>query len=78
MAIEADSVLDCTGTYCPIPIARTAQAIKDIEVGQVLEVVATDTGIKADMPAWCHRTGHEFLGLEEEDGEYHAFVRRSK
>lgn len=74
--IRADSVLDCAGTYCPVPIARTAKAIKAIEVGQVLEVVATDEGIKLDMPAWCRTTGQECLGVFEQDGEYHAFVRR--
>jgi TusA-related sulfurtransferase len=30
------------------------------------------------MPAWCKRTGNEFLGLEEEDGEYHVYVRKLK
>jgi tRNA 2-thiouridine synthesizing protein A len=76
--INADETLDCAGTFCPIPIARTAQAIKRLEIGQVLEVVATDEGIKADMPAWCRATGNEFLGLEEVNGEYRAFVRRLK
>ena len=74
----ADSTLDCAGTFCPIPIARTAKAIKEVEVGQVLEVIATDDGIKADMPAWCRTTGHEFLGVFDVDGDYHAFVRRTK
>jgi len=38
-------------------------------VGQVLEVIADDKGIVTDMPAWCESTGHEFLGIEEKDGE---------
>ncbi|MHB1006768.1 MAG: sulfurtransferase TusA family protein [Chloroflexota bacterium] len=77
--IQADSTLDCAGTYCPIPIARTAKAIKDIKIGQVLEVIATDEGILKDMPAWCRTTGHECLGVVEEGaGEYHAYVRRTK
>lgn len=76
--IKADATLDCAGTYCPIPIARTAKAIKDIAVGQVLEVIATDEGIKSDMPAWCRTTGQEFLGVVEDDGEYRAYVRRRK
>lgn len=76
--IAADATVDCTGTYCPIPLARTAKAIKGIEVGQVLEVIATDEGIVSDMPAWCRTTGHECLGVEERDGEFHAYVRRLK
>jgi len=32
--------------------------------------------LRSDMPAWCAKTGHEFLGIEERDGEYHVFVRK--
>ena len=76
--IKADATVDCVGTYCPIPLAKTAQAIKPLAIGQVLEVIATDEGIVADMPAWCRTTGHEFLGIVEREGEYHAFVRKTK
>jgi TusA-related sulfurtransferase len=61
-----------------MPIIQTKARVDELEVGQVLEVIADDEGIKADMPAWCKRTGNEFLGLEEEDGEYHVYVRKLK
>jgi tRNA 2-thiouridine synthesizing protein A len=50
-------VLDCTGLACPLPVVKTAQAIKQIEVGQVLELLATDPGVEPDMKAWtqAHR-----------------------
>jgi TusA-related sulfurtransferase len=51
-----------------MPIVKTAQKIKELKTGQVLEVVADDIGIRADMPAWTEATGHEFLGLEETGG----------
>ena len=76
--LKPAATLDCTGTYCPIPLARTAKAIKDVAIGEVLEVVATDEGIVSDMPAWCRTMGHECLGVAERDGEFHAFVRRLK
>ena len=74
--MKADDTLDCLGLYCPLPIVQTAERIKQIEVGQVLEVVSDDRGIEKDMPAWCEATGHEFLGLEVSDGEYRVYVRR--
>jgi TusA-related sulfurtransferase len=43
----------------------------------VLEVVADDLGIKEDMPNWCKVTGNECLAIEEKDGHYHVFVRKS-
>ncbi len=75
--MESDAVLDCLGLYCPMPIVKTAQKIKELEPGQVLEVLSDDRGIVNDMPAWCSKTGHECLGVEESDGEFHAFVRRA-
>ncbi len=74
--MKADMTLDCVGLYCPVPISQTAKKIKEIEIGQVLEVVADDEGIKLDMPAWCKATKNEFLGVEEKDGSYYVYVRR--
>ena len=74
--MEADAVLDCMGLYCPMPIIETTDKIKELEVGQVLEVLADDKGIVTDMPAWCESTGHEFLGIEEKDGEYRVYVKK--
>ncbi len=74
--VKPDAVLDCYGLLCPMPIVKTAAKMKEIAVGQVLEVVSTDEGIKEDMPAWCAATGNEFLGIEGSDGEYKVFIRR--
>lgn len=75
--MKADQTLDCMGTYCPIPIVKTAAKIKGLKTGQVLEVVADDKGIKLDMPAWCRSTGHEYLGMEEKDGEIKVYIKKS-
>ncbi|MFQ6014089.1 MAG: sulfurtransferase TusA family protein [Anaerolineae bacterium] len=74
--IEADAVLDAFGVLCPVPIIMTAKKIKELEVGQVLEVLSTDPGIREDMPAWCRQTGHQYLGLVEGEGEYRVYVRK--
>ena len=76
--MKADETLDCVGLYCPMPIANTAKKLKELEVGQVLEVLADDEGIKEDMPAWCKTTGNEFLGIEEKGGEYKVYVKKLK
>ncbi|TET70932.1 MAG: sulfurtransferase TusA family protein, partial [Candidatus Aminicenantes bacterium] len=64
--MKADVKLDCFGLLCPMPIVQTAQKIKEMKIGEVLEVISTDAGIREDMPAWCRQTGQEYLGLEEE------------
>jgi len=76
--MKADSTLDCIGLYCPMPIANTAKKLKELKVGQVLEILADDEGITEDMPAWCRTTGNELLGIEEEAGHYKVYVKKSK
>ncbi len=76
--MHADEVLDCYGLLCPMPIIQTAKKIKELEVGQVLEVVSTDAGIKEDMPAWCRQTGQEYLGLEEDGEVFRVYVKKVK
>ena len=82
MAMHSDVTLDTLGLFCPMPIIKTSKKIKELAVGQVLEVISDDEGIKKDMPAWCETTGHHFLGLEEEQNggaiHYKTFVKKSK
>lgn len=74
--IKPDVVLDCVGLACPMPIFKTANTIKEMQSGQVIEVQSDDDGIEKDMPAWCKMTGNEYLGLIKENGEYRAFVKK--
>ncbi len=74
--MKADTTLDCLGLYCPMPIMQTKVRLDGLESGQVLEVLADDQGVKADMAAWCRRTGNELLGIEEEDGQIRLLVRK--
>lgn len=69
-------VLDCTGLNCPLPVIKTAQAIKTIEPGQILELLATDPGVEPDMRAWSSRTGNELVGIETNGDVFHVFLRR--
>ncbi len=75
--MKADQSLDCRGLYCPQPIVKTTAEIKQLKQGDVLEVVADDKGIKQDMPAWCEATGHEFLGIEETNGEIRVYIKKT-
>jgi len=74
--MKADHTLDCYGLLCPMPIIQTADKIKKMKIGEVLEVLSTDKGIAEDMPAWCRQTGQEFLGIEVEENVYKAYVKK--
>jgi len=74
--MKANQSLDCMGLYCPMPIVKTTERIKDLKSGEVLEVVADDKGIEPDMIAWCKATGHKYLGLEKENNELKVYVKK--
>jgi tRNA 2-thiouridine synthesizing protein A len=78
LAISADQVLDCSGLSCPMPVIKTSKAIKQLEVGQVLKVISTDSGSPPDMAAWSRQTGHELLDSHKENGQFVFYFRRSK
>jgi tRNA 2-thiouridine synthesizing protein A len=74
--IETATVLDARGLLCPMPIVKTAKAMKELEPGQVLKLIATDRGSVADVPAWAESTGSELLERYEEDGAFVFFLRK--
>lgn len=77
----ASTVLDTRGALCPIPIMRTSQAIKQVKVGDVLEVLATDPGSKPDLTAWTRMTGNELVSATAEGDSpkvYRFQIRRLK
>jgi len=76
--IQADKVVDARGSSCPGPLLEAKKAIGTVPVGGVLEIWSSDPGTKNDIPAWCKKVGHEFLGVLEADGYSRLFVRRGK
>ncbi len=74
----ADEVLDTVGLYCPIPIIRTAEKMKGLDGGTVLEVISDDRVILIDMPAWCRSTGNSFLGSRRDGDEFRLLVRKKE
>jgi TusA-related sulfurtransferase len=78
ISVTPDVTIDALGQYCPMPIILASKKIKQLEVGQVLEVLSDDAGIVKDMPAWCKSTQHEYIGIAEKDGVYRVYVRKSK
>ena len=74
--LHGDIVLDAFGLYCPIPIIRTAERIKALAAGQVLEILSDDRVILIDMPAWCLSTGNAYMGFAQEGTGWRLYVRK--
>jgi TusA-related sulfurtransferase len=75
--IVADRVLDARGHLCPMPIVMLNRELRAAEPGQVVKLLATDRGARADVPAWADDTGNELVASGEEDGALVFYVRKS-
>ncbi len=74
--INADHTLDAKGLSCPMPMLRTKKEIDKIESGQVIEILGTDPGTRNDLPGWCERSGHEWLGEKEDTGFMRFYIKK--
>jgi tRNA 2-thiouridine synthesizing protein A len=77
MTLQVARTLDAKGLSCPLPIVKTAQNMKEMESGQLLEVLATDPGSVKDFAAWSKSTGNEIVE-QSQDGSVFRFVLRKK
>lgn len=75
---KPDKTLDAKGLLCPEPVLKTSEAIRTIEVGQILEVQATDPAAKSDITVWAKRTGQELLNVDEQGELFTFLLRRTK
>ncbi|RQG87985.1 hypothetical protein EA462_14095 [Natrarchaeobius halalkaliphilus] len=75
---QITETLDVKGQSCPMPIVKTKQAIDDLEAGDVLEVVATDSGSMSDIRGWAKGTdGASLLEQVEGDDVYIHYVKKT-
>jgi tRNA 2-thiouridine synthesizing protein A len=77
MAQPPALTLDALGKKCPIPIIMLADKIREIPVGQTIEVLADDPAAKTDLPAWCALKSQEFVSSADLPVGWSFLVRRS-
>ena len=74
--IDAALELDCRDLVCPQPVIELARRIGEVEVGQVVAVVANDAAARVDVPAWCRMRGQEYVGEQAADDGTPAYLVR--
>ena len=74
--IKVDKQVDTSGKCCPMPIVETNMAMKKVNSGEIVEIIATDPGTQTDIPAWCERTGNTLVESNEADGSIHFYVKK--
>ena len=73
-----DKEIDCTGLFCPMPIVKTREAMRQMAVGQVLAMSSDDPASEADMKSWAQITGHELMQIDRVEGVYRFLVRKTR
>jgi TusA-related sulfurtransferase len=76
--VNVDRQIDCTGLFCPMPIVKTREAIREMTVGQILEMSSDDPASDADMKVWAERSGHKLIGVSREGAVYRFLVRKTR
>ena len=76
--IEAAETVDARAMACPGPLLEAKKSIGKVKIDEILELWAGDPNTKNDMPRWCAKVGHEYLGELQADGYERLFIRRKK
>ena len=69
-------IIDAKGLFCPVPIIKVAEAIRNIDSGMIVEVISDDAAIQYDMPAWCESTGNIIESMSREGKIYRYCIRK--
>jgi len=76
--MQVDRTIDARGSYCPGPLMELIRAIREARVGEVIEVLSSDSGSRRDIPKWCQKAGHELVGIVDEPGFARFIVRKAR
>lgn len=74
--IKVNKQVDTSGKCCPMPIVDTNVAMKKLNSGEVMEIIATDPGTLTDIPSWCERSGHRLLESSNSDGVIQFYIQK--
>jgi tRNA 2-thiouridine synthesizing protein A len=75
--IQIDGILDARGLACPMPIVKTAQAMKTMTAGETLQVISTDAGSVKDFAAWSRTTGNPLLESSSDALTYRFLLQKA-
>ncbi|MDA8079443.1 MAG: sulfurtransferase TusA family protein [Nitrospiraceae bacterium] len=75
--VRADVTTDIVYMMCPMHLLKLEEQIQELEVGQVLEIMTDYDGALEDIPAWCEKTGNEFLGMTDSGDFFKFYIKKT-
>lgn len=68
-------LLDASGLSCPLPLLKAKQALSRMAPGQLLKVIATDSGSVRDFRVYVEHSDHELVDSFTEGKAYIHIIR---
>jgi len=76
--IQVAMKLDAKGLNCPLPILKTKVVLNKMQPGEILFVEATDPHAEVDFEAYCARSRHELIRVNQTGDIYEFYIRRAE
>jgi tRNA 2-thiouridine synthesizing protein A len=76
--VKPDVTTDIVHMMCPMHLLKLEEKMREIEKGQILEIMTDYDGALEDIPGWCEKTGNEFLGIEDSDDYYKFYIKKAR
>lgn len=74
--LNVNKSVDARGTACPGPLLEAKKGIASLGSGEIMEVLSADEGTRIDIPKWCKKQGHEYLGTAEDSGFFRIYLKK--
>jgi tRNA 2-thiouridine synthesizing protein A len=75
---QIDKTLDTSGLLCPEPVMLLHKAVKEVAIGKLIEVIATDPSTQRDIPKFCLFLGHDLVEQKENGTQFFYYIRKNK
>ncbi|WP_428034008.1 sulfurtransferase TusA [Amphritea sp.] len=76
--VKADQEMDATGLFCPEPVMLLHNKVREMAIGEVLHLTATDPSTQRDVPKFCTFLGHELIDQKVEDDRFFYLIRKGE
>jgi len=74
---DSQLTIDTTGLLCPEPVMLLHKAIREVAIGQVIHLIATDPSTQRDVPKFCQFLGHQLKQSTVDDKQFNYWIEKS-
>lgn len=71
-----EQIFDFTGLKCPLPVLKARRALKSIDIGKTITVIADDPAALIDFKHFCETAGHRIENQSDQNGLFTFIIRK--